>query len=60
LVTAFELVTLLITQLFTLISGIIFPATSTPISTLAAFGLLFPLVVLGLNFVLKLARGSGG
>jgi hypothetical protein len=48
----------LFTSLFTLISGFIFPATPSAVSTLAAFAILFPLIVLVLGFLLKLVRGS--
>ena len=49
--------TAIFTGFFTLLSGIIFPATVTPVSSLAAFGLLFPLVGLALGFLYRLVRG---
>lgn len=45
------------TAFFDLLSGMIFPTTLTPISVLAAFGLIFPIVGIVLGFVFSLARG---
>ena len=56
--TAIDLVILFFNEMFDLISGIIFPATGTPVSVLAAFGIIFPLVVIVLSFVRSLARGN--
>lgn len=50
---------LLFTEMFDLISGIIFPATITPISVLAAFGMIFPVLGVVLGFVFSLVRGRG-
>lgn len=46
--------TQLFTAFFDLLSGIIFPATPTAISSIASFGLLFAIVVTVLGFVYKL------
>lgn len=51
--------TALFGELFDLIVGIVFPATVTPVSALAAFGILFPLVVIALGFLRKLVRSGG-
>lgn len=56
---AIAAVTELLTQFFTLISGIIFPATLTPVSVLAAFGMIFPIVGVVLGFLFSLVRGRG-
>jgi hypothetical protein len=57
LAAAITAVTALFDALFALLIGIIFPATPTAISTLAAFGIIFPLVVVVLGFLFKLVRG---
>ena len=59
LVLAFDVMLAIFTQLFTILTGIIFPAAVTPVSALAAFGLLFPLLVVALGFLYKLVRSAG-
>jgi hypothetical protein len=44
--------------MFTLISGIIFPATPTAISTIAAFAVILPIIVAVLAFIFKLIRSG--
>jgi hypothetical protein len=39
--------------------GIIFPATVTPVSALAAFGLIFPIIGVVLGLLYRLVRSSG-
>jgi hypothetical protein len=56
---AIDVMTALFTGFFALLSGIIFPATVTPVSALASFGILFPLVVIVLGFLYSLVRGRG-
>lgn len=51
---ALDAVTALFTALFDLIVGIVFPATPTPVSVLAAFGLIIPLVVAAFTFLRRL------
>lgn len=58
LTTAIEAVTELFTEFFTLISGIVFPTVLTPVSVLAAFGLIFPILIVVLGFLYRLVRGS--
>lgn len=58
LTDAITAVTDLVTQFFALISGIVFPATLTPVSVLAAFAFIFPLIGLVLSFFRGLIRGS--
>jgi hypothetical protein len=57
LTDAITAVTTLLNQFFTLISGMIFPATLTPVSVLAAFGVIFPIVGVVMGFVFSLVRG---
>ena len=59
LVLAFDVMLAIFTQLFTILTGIIFPDPVTPVSALAAFGLLFPLLVVALGFLYKLVRSAG-
>lgn len=50
--------TALFTSLFGVVTGIVFPATVTPVSVIAAFGLLFPLIGLTLAFLKRLASSG--
>lgn len=56
--SALDAVTALFTALFDIIVGIVFPTTVTPVSVLAAFGIIFPLVVVALGFLYKLVRSG--
>lgn len=58
--SAIDGVTALFTSMMTLVSGIIFPAVVTPISLLAAFGLLFPVILIVVAFVKMLAKVKSG
>ena len=47
-------------QAFTdVLVGLIFPATVTPISALASFGILFPIIGIVLGLVYRLVRSAG-
>ena len=60
LTTAIAAVTELFNALLTLVSGIVFPAAVTPVSVLAAAGLLLPLIVWAVSFVKRIASSGGG
>lgn len=57
---AIDVVTALFTGLFDLIVGLVFPTTPTPVSALAAFGLIFPLIGVAYSFLRRLTGGNGG
>ena len=50
----------LFTALLTTLSGILFPATPSAMSTIAAFGIIVPLLFVVLAFVFKLVKSKGG
>lgn len=50
---------LLFGRFFDLLVALIFPATPTAISSLAAFGLIFPIVGVVLGLLYRLVRSSG-
>jgi hypothetical protein len=56
---AIDVMILLFQSLMDVLVGIIFPATVTPISALASFGVLFPLIGLVLGLVYRLVRSAG-
>jgi hypothetical protein len=56
---AIDAVELLFTELFDILIAIIFPATPTAVSTLAAFAIIFPLVLVVLGFLFRLVRRGG-
>lgn len=56
---ALDVMLLLLTELFTILVGIIFPAAVTPVSALASFAILFPLLAIALGFLYKLVRSAG-
>jgi hypothetical protein len=57
---ALDAVMALFTALLTTLSGILFPATPSAMSTIAAFGIIVPLLFVVLAFVFKLVKSKGG
>jgi hypothetical protein len=56
---ALDAVMLLFQSLLTTLSGIIFPATPSAMSTIVSFGVIIPLLFVVLAFVFKLIKSKG-
>lgn len=56
---ALDVLELLFGRFFDLLVALIFPATPTAVSSLAAFGLIFPIVGIVLGLLYRLVRSAG-